>query len=173
MPWPEVGASGALQPEASASAPLSLSSSPPQPPSSSTATVNRAGTLARVRRRMGPERNVAAVMRVLASYNVKGGVGKTTTVVNLAHRAAATGARTLVFDLDPQGAASYYLRANPKVKRTGKALMRAKQDVDSAIVPTDFEGLDLVPADFSFRNVDVVLDGTKNPTERLARLVRP
>ena len=122
---------------------------------------------------MGAERNVAAVMRVLASYNVKGGVGKTTTVVNLAHRAAATGARTLVFDLDPQGAASYYLRANPKVKRTGKALMRAKQDVDGAIVPTDFEGLDLVPADFSFRNVDVVLDGTKNPTQRLARVVRP
>ena len=116
-------------------------------------------------------------MAVLATYNVKGGVGKTATVVNLAYRAAVTGqgdgARTLIFDLDPQGAASYYLRANPKVKRTGKALMRAKQDVDGAIVPTDFEGLDLVPADFSFRNVDVVLDGTKNPTERLARVVRP
>lgn len=112
-------------------------------------------------------------MRVLASYNVKGGVGKTTTVVNLAHRAAATGARALVFDLDPQGAASYYLRARPKVRRSGKSLIRAKHDVADAVVPTDFAGLDLVPADFSFRNIDVVLDGTKKPAERLARLVRP
>lgn len=116
---------------------------------------------------------MAPAMRVLASYNVKGGVGKTTTVVNLAHRAATTGSRTLVFDLDPQGAASYYLRANPKVRRGGKALMRAKHSLADAIVPTDFAGLDLVPADFSFRNVDVVLDGTKKPSERLARLVRP
>ncbi|MGH8999132.1 MAG: ParA family protein [Acidimicrobiia bacterium] len=112
-------------------------------------------------------------MRVLASYNVKGGVGKTTTVVNLAHRAAVSGSRTLVFDLDPQGAASYYLRANPKVRRTGKALIRAKHDVADAVVPTDYPHLDLVPADFSFRNVDVVLDATKDPSDRLRRLVRP
>src|SRR5437763_16572966 len=62
----------------------------------------------------GDGRNYHAVecpaMAVLATYNVKGGVGKTATVVNLAHRAAfvgqGDGARTLVFALDPQGAAS-------------------------------------------------------------------
>ena len=67
-------------------------------------------------------------MAVLASYNVKGGVGKTATVVNLAHRAAVTGqgngARTLIFDLDPQGAASYYFRAAPKVRQRGTSLVR-------------------------------------------------
>lgn len=112
-------------------------------------------------------------MQVLASYNVKGGVGKTATVVNLAHRASASGARTLVFDLDPQGAASYYFRANPKVRHGGKSLIRSRGDLGDAVVPTDFPGLDLVPADLSFRNIDVLLDATKHPADRLARLIRP
>ena len=116
-------------------------------------------------------------MAVLATYNVKGGVGKTATVVNLAHRAAvigaADGARTLVFDLDPQGAASFYFRAAPKVRRRGKSLVRGKGDVREAITPTNFAGLDLIPSDFSFRNLDVVLDGVRDPGRSLARVVRP
>ncbi len=116
-------------------------------------------------------------MAVLATYNVKGGVGKTATVVNLAHRAAvagqADGARTLVFDLDPQGAASYYFRAAPKVRQRGKSLVRGKVDVAEAITPTDVDGLDLIPSDFSFRNLDVVLDAAKDPGRSLARVVRP
>ncbi|MGH9010800.1 MAG: ParA family protein [Acidimicrobiia bacterium] len=115
-------------------------------------------------------------MAVLATYNVKGGVGKTATVVNLAHRAAVTGGdgvRTLVFDLDPQGAASYYFRAAPKVRQRGKSLVRGKVDVREAITPTDFAGLDLIPSDFSFRNLDVVLDAAKDPGRSLARVVRP
>jgi len=116
-------------------------------------------------------------MAVLATYNVKGGVGKTATVVNLAHRAALNGsgdgARTLVFDLDPQGAASYYFRAAPKVRQRGKSLVRGKVDVRDAITPTDFPGLDLIPSDFSFRNLDVVLDAAKDPGRSLARVVRP
>ena len=116
-------------------------------------------------------------MAVLATYNVKGGVGKTATVVNLAHRAAVTGqgngARTLIFDLDPQGAASYYFRAAPKVRQRGKSLVRGTVDVRKAITPTDFVGLDLIPSDFSFRNLDVVLDAAKDPGRSLARVVRP
>jgi len=116
-------------------------------------------------------------MAVLATYNVKGGVGKTATVVNLAHRAALTGhangERTLVFDLDPQGAASYYFRAAPKVRQRGKSLVRGKVDVRDAITHTDVPGLDLIPSDFSFRNLDVVLDAAKDPGRSLARVVRP
>jgi len=116
-------------------------------------------------------------MAVLATYNVKGGVGKTATVVNLAHRAAVLGVedgtRTLVFDLDPQGAASYYFRAAPKVRQRGKSLVRGKVDVREAITPTDFAGIDLIPSDFSFRNLDVVLDAAKDPGRSLARVVGP
>ena len=116
-------------------------------------------------------------MAVLATYNVKGGVGKTATVVNLAHRAVLgadgdTG-RALVFDLDPQGAASYYFRAAPKARQGGKSLVRGKVDVREAITPTDFAGIDLIPSDFSFRNLDVVLDAAKDPGHSLARVVRP
>ena len=49
-------------------------------------------------------------MKVIATYNIKGGVGKTATAVNLAWLAAREGAPTLVWDLDPQGAASFYFR---------------------------------------------------------------
>ena len=112
-------------------------------------------------------------MKVLASYNIKGGVGKTATAVNLAHLAAADGARVLVWDLDPQGATSFYFRVKPKVKGGSKGLVRGKRALDDAIKGTDFEHLDLVPADFSYRNMDLELDATKKPTRRLAQLIRP
>jgi cellulose biosynthesis protein BcsQ len=110
---------------------------------------------------------------VLATYNVKGGVGKTSAAVNLAASAAAGGAGTLLWDLDPQGASTYLLRVKPKVKGGGKALVRGKSDVDALIKGTDHEGLDLLPADFSYRHMDLALDGTKRPTARLARVLEP
>jgi cellulose biosynthesis protein BcsQ len=110
---------------------------------------------------------------VLATYNVKGGVGKTSAAVNLAWLAAAQGARTLLWDLDPQGASTYLLRVKPKVKGGGKALVRGRSDVDTLLKGTDTEGLDLLPADFSYRHMDLALDGTKRPTARLARVLAP
>ena len=112
-------------------------------------------------------------MNTLATYNIKGGVGKTTTAVNLAYLAAGDGHRTLLWDLDPQGAASYLLRIRPRVKGGGKALIRGKTSLDEAVKPTEFDGLDLVPADFTYRNLDLVLDATKKPSQRIARLLGP
>lgn len=113
-------------------------------------------------------------MRVLASYNIKGGVGKTASVVNLAYLAAATGARTLVWDLDPQGAATYYFRTKSKVRGGGaRALVRGKSEVDDVVRSTEYPRLDVMPADFSYRHLDVDLDGTKHSSQRLARLVKP
>jgi cellulose biosynthesis protein BcsQ len=110
---------------------------------------------------------------VLATYNVKGGVGKTSAAVNLAALAALKGAPTLLWDLDPQGASTYLFRVKPKVKGGGKALVRGKSDVDALIKGTDVEGLDLLPADFSYRHMDLALDATKKPTARLARVLQP
>jgi cellulose biosynthesis protein BcsQ len=55
-------------------------------------------------------------MKVAATYSIKGGVGKTTTAVNLAFEASRAGARVLLWDLDPQGAATFLLRVRAKVK---------------------------------------------------------
>lgn len=112
-------------------------------------------------------------MKVVACYNIKGGVGKTAAAVNLAYVAAREGARVLVVDLDPQGAATFYFRVKPKLKGGGKGLVSGKRDIDGSIKATDHDRLDLVPADFSFRNLDLVLDAEKKSKKRLARLLKP
>jgi chromosome partitioning protein len=111
--------------------------------------------------------------RVLATYNIKGGVGKTSAAVNLAYLAARDGARTLLWDLDPQGASTYLLRVKPRVKGGARKLVRGKSDVDALIKGTDHDRLDLLPADFSYRHMDLALDATKRPTRRLARVLAP
>ncbi len=114
-------------------------------------------------------------MKVFALYNIKGGVGKTASAVNLSFLAALSGARVLVWDLDPQGAASFYFRIKPKIKGGGEKLLRKKnrKKLEQEIRGTDFEGLDLIPADFSYRNLDLALDAKKNPDRCLDRLLKP
>jgi len=112
-------------------------------------------------------------VKTLATYNIKGGVGKTAAAVNLAYLAARGGRRTLLWDLDPQGAASYLLRVRPRVKGGGKALISGKKALDQAAKPTEFDRLDLVPADLTYRNLDLVLDAAKKSTQRIARLLDP
>ncbi len=112
-------------------------------------------------------------MKVIAVFNIKGGVGKTSTSVNLAFLAAKHGYRTLVWDLDPQAASSYYFRIKAKIKGGSKDLIAGKHELDELIKGTDFVNLDLLPADFSFRNLDLVLDARKKPTQRLQKLLKP
>lgn len=107
-------------------------------------------------------------MKILATYSVKGGVGKTTSAVNLARQAAIAGGRVLVWDLDPQGAASFYFRIKPKVKGGSERLVGTKGALSDHIRASDTPGLHVLPADFALRHLDLHLDGTKRPTERLA-----
>jgi chromosome partitioning protein len=111
-------------------------------------------------------------VKIYATYNIKGGVGKTTAAVNLGYLSAADGYRTLLWDLDPQGAASFLFRIKPRVKGGGKALIRRTKALDDAIKGTDFENLDLLPADFTYRNMDLLLADGK-PTRKIAQLLRP
>jgi len=112
-------------------------------------------------------------MKVLATYNIKGGVGKTSTAVNLSYLAAMDGYRVLLWDLDPQAAASFLFRVRPKVKGGGKALIAGKRPIDDAIKATDFDGLDLLPADFTYRNLDLHLDSERKSATRLRGLLAP
>jgi chromosome partitioning protein len=112
-------------------------------------------------------------VKVVATYSIKGGVGKTTAAVNLAHAASAAGARVLLWDLDPQGAATFFVRVKPKVRGGAKRLIGRKGVLDEHVRATDLTGVHVIPADFSLRHLDVHLDATKRPAERLAALLAP
>ncbi len=112
-------------------------------------------------------------MKILAVYNIKGGVGKTAAATNLAYLSARQGYRTLLWDLDPQAAATFYLRVKPKVKGGAKKLLSGKKAVDRAIRGTDYDLLDLIPADFSYRKMDATLSREKKPKRQLARVLGP
>jgi cellulose biosynthesis protein BcsQ len=112
-------------------------------------------------------------MKIIAVTNIKGGVGKTTTAVNLSYLCAAGGRATLLWDLDPQGAATYTLRGEPLDRATPKKLLGGKRHLPELILPTEYPNLDLLPADFSCRNFDVYLSERKRPTERLLKMSRP
>ncbi|HEY6454390.1 MAG TPA: ParA family protein [Steroidobacteraceae bacterium] len=111
-------------------------------------------------------------MKIIAVTNIKGGVGKTTTAVNLSYLCAASGRATLLWDLDPQGAATYTLKGEPREHVSAKKLLAGKRDLPELILPTDYRGLDLIPADFSYRHFDVHLSARKRPTERLLKMSR-
>jgi len=111
-------------------------------------------------------------VKILATYNIKGGVGKTAAAVNLAYLAARGGARTLVWDLDPQGAATYFFRIHPRIKGGSRKLLTKAGVAANRIRGTDYEGLDLLPSDFSYRHMDIVLEDTKKPTRRLRKVLK-
>lgn len=110
---------------------------------------------------------------IIAAYSIKGGVGKTATAIHLAHLSALGGAATLLWDLDPQAAATYTLRVAPKVAGGRRRLMSDPSAAITAIKGTDYERLDLLPADFSYRNLDVAFHAEKQQRKQLRRLLEP
>ncbi len=111
-------------------------------------------------------------MRTIALYNLKGGVGKTAAAVNLAWISARAGARTLLWDLDAQGAATYYFRVKPKIQSGLKKILRGQRPLDREIRGTDYDGLDLIPADFSYRKFEIALDRVGKARRRMSQLTR-
>ncbi len=111
--------------------------------------------------------------RVMAVYHLKGGVGKTSTAVNLAYLSAASGLRTLICDLDPQSSATYYFRVEPRLKKAGKVYLKGRARVSDNIKGTDYDRLDLLPADWSHRHLASALGHVKRSTKRLQEILAP
>ncbi len=106
-------------------------------------------------------------MRTLALLSPKGGVGKTTTAVALAVRLAALGQRTLLIDLDPQGAAGHLLRVRPAAPVKAKRFWDGGAEWEDLVRAADVPGLDVLPAATSLRRTEVVLEGLAHPRWRL------
>src|SRR3954451_8214828 len=100
-------------------------------------------------------------MRVLATYGIKGGGGKTSAAVNLAAVAAASGRRTLLSDLDPPGAAGFLLRVKPKARRGSAGLVARPRALGESTNSTYMSALELLPADVTALTSDLTLEGTK------------
>ncbi len=109
-------------------------------------------------------------MKVIAVYSTKGGVGKTTAAVNLAWEASKQ-FRVLLWDLDPQGATTFLLQVKPKVKGGVGALVAGESKVASVIRSTDYDDLDVLPADASYRDLDLVFDHAKKSEQRVAKIL--
>ncbi|MCU0396058.1 MAG: ParA family protein [Chitinophagaceae bacterium] len=111
-------------------------------------------------------------MTTVALYNIKGGVGKTAGCVNLAYLAAEEGKNVLIWDLDPQGSASFYFSVEPGIKGgVRKLLAQEGSGLENSIRPTAYEQLYLLPADFSNRYLDVVIEETKQAKKKMKALL--
>ncbi len=107
-------------------------------------------------------------MKIFSCYSIKGGVGKTALAVNLAYFLRETGKRTLLIDLDPQGAAAFYFRVAPAdrfssdtKRKPGRNLARRN------IRESDFPGLDILPSNLDYRHLDILFSEMKKPRKQL------
>jgi cellulose biosynthesis protein BcsQ len=100
-------------------------------------------------------------------------VGKTVSAVNLAYSSARAGARTLLWDLDPQGSATFLLRIRPEVRGAARRLLCGEVELAGAVRGSDFEGLDVLPSDVRYRKWTEVLAGGNGSILGLNELLAP
>src|SRR5580698_10328285 len=111
-------------------------------------------------------------MIVIALYNLKGGVGKTASCVNLAYLAAKDGYETLLWDIDPQGSTTFYYKIKPKDAHGIKKLISKDANLETAIMATDYENLEIIPSDNSAKTFDIIVEEMKGNKNRLKSIIK-
>jgi len=113
-------------------------------------------------------------LKTIALFNIKGGVGKTTSAVNLAYLAGESGLRTTVWDLDPQGCAGWYLGLNDAdLEQRASKLIEGKLSSAELRMPTAYENISIVPADLSLRKLDLLLEKQEAGKNFFKSLLKP
>ena len=111
-------------------------------------------------------------MITVALYNLKGGVGKTASCVNFAYLAAKDGFKTLLWDIDPQGSTTFYYKVKPKDVQGIKKLISKDANLDSAILSTEYENLEIIAADNSVKTFDIMVEEMKGQKNRLKSILK-
>jgi chromosome partitioning protein len=113
--------------------------------------------------------------RIIALCNQKGGVGKTTSTINLGAALAELGRRVLLVDFDPQGALSVGLGVQPhQLDRTAyNLLMERGTNIDDILLKTSVAGMDLLPSNIDLSAAEVQLVGEVAREQTLARVLTP
>jgi len=110
-------------------------------------------------------------MKIISSYSIKGGVGKTALAVNLAYAFGEAGHRTLLVDLDPQGAAAFYFRVSNAKKFRMSDTPSLSSGLRRNIRESDFPGLDIIPSSLAYRHFDIALDSMEKRRKQLRRVL--
>jgi len=159
---------------------MAMSTSQDSPDSDALFTVDAKSAdpvLARPRRKLPEPQPVErhGPARIVALCNQKGGVGKTTSTINLGAALAEYGRRVLLVDFDPQGALSVGLGVQPhQLDRTAyNLLMERDVAIDDILLKTAVPGMDLLPSNIDLSAAEVQLVGEVAREQTLSRVIRP
>lgn len=113
--------------------------------------------------------------KVICVTNQKGGVGKTTTAVNMSYYLAKDKFKTLIVDFDPQGNATSGLGIDKNIKKIGTTMTEVilgTAEIEAAVHKTDYKGLDIIPVTPELANAEVEITGMAKKFTRLRDAVR-